>query len=99
VPPGTRHAMWNPGPGVARASWQTMPALRTEEFFETAWGLAADGKTNDQGMPGILQSAVLLNEFRDEFRLVKPPDGVQRIVFGLLAPIGRALGRKARPGR
>ena len=91
--------MWNPGPDVARASWQTMPALRTEEFFEVTWGLAAAGKTNDKGVPGILQSAVLLNEFRDEFRVVKPPAGVQRVVFGLLAPIGRALGRKARPAR
>ena len=44
VPAGTPHAMWNPGPGEARALWRTSPALETEPFFETMWKLAADGK-------------------------------------------------------
>jgi quercetin dioxygenase-like cupin family protein len=89
VPAGAPHAMWNAGADQARALWQTRPALRTETFFETVWEL--DSK------PGLLQGAVLMNEYADEFRLVKPPWPVQRVLFGVLAPIGRALGRQAQP--
>jgi quercetin dioxygenase-like cupin family protein len=96
LPAGTVHAMWNAGQEEARAVWQTRPALKTEAFFETAWGLARDGQVNERGMPGLLQSAVLMNEYADEFRLAKPPYGVQRALFGVLAPLGRALGRPAR---
>src|SRR3954467_13575474 len=32
LPAGTVHSMWNAGPGPARASWVTRPALRTEQF-------------------------------------------------------------------
>ena len=59
---------------------------------ESSW----TGRVNDRGMPGLLQVAVLMNEYADEFRLAKPPWPVQRGLFGLLAPIGRALGRPAR---
>ena len=49
VPAGTPHSMWNPGPGPARAVWQTRPALRTEGFFELVWGLAAGGEDERRG--------------------------------------------------
>jgi quercetin dioxygenase-like cupin family protein len=62
VPAGTVHAMWNEGPGPARAAWVTRPALRTEQFFERAWGLAAG--TVDERL-----GATLLDDFSDEFRL------------------------------
>ena len=42
--------MWNPGPGRARAVWQTRPALKTEAFFEMVWGLAR-ASANDEEMP------------------------------------------------
>ena len=44
--------MWNPGPGRARAVWQTRPALRTEAFFEMVWGLAQKANANDADSPG-----------------------------------------------
>src|SRR3954468_13474586 len=62
VPAGTVHSMWNEGPGTARAAWVTHPALRTEQFFERAWGLAAG--TVDERL-----GATLLEDFSDEFRL------------------------------
>ena len=49
VPAGTPHAMWNPGPGRARAVWQTRPALKTEAFFEMVWGLAQKANANGDG--------------------------------------------------
>jgi quercetin dioxygenase-like cupin family protein len=94
VPPGVPHEMWTEEAGT-RMSWQTRPAMKTEEFFETVWGLAEDGKTNEKGVPNLLQVAVIAHERADEYRLVKPPWPVQRALFAVLAPIGRLLGYRA----
>lgn len=96
VPAGARHSMWNDSDGETRARWATRPALETEAFFEAFWGLAQDGKVTKAGLPDPLQAAVLLREFKDEFRLVKPPGLVQDLVFPVLAAAGRALGRPRR---
>jgi quercetin dioxygenase-like cupin family protein len=71
VPAGTPHAMWNPGPGRARAVWQTRPALRTEAFFEMLWGLA-QASAGGEEMPDPDRAAAMLSEFADEFRLGRP---------------------------
>jgi mannose-6-phosphate isomerase-like protein (cupin superfamily) len=92
---GVPHAMWNEGPDTVRSRWQTRPALRTEEFFETTFRLAREGKTNENGMPGPLQLAVIASEYRDEFRTTSLPQAVQGIALAVLAPIGRLLGRRA----
>ncbi len=93
VPLGTRHQMTNASTEVgARMLWRVTPALRTETLFETIFGLARDGKTNEHGVPGPLQGALLLREYRDEFRLASPPAFVQGPLFALLAPLARALG-------
>ena len=90
--------MWAEEAG-ARVNWQTRPAMKMEEFFETIWGLAKDGKTNEGGVPNLLQVAVIAREHADEYRLVRPPWPVQRALFAVLAPAGRLLGYMARyPG-
>lgn len=95
---GARHQMWAEEAGV-RANWQTRPALKSEAFFETMFGLAAQGKTNEKGAPNLLQAAVIARAYSDEFRLARPPWPVQRLLFALLAPVGRLLGYQAdRPG-
>jgi len=71
VPPGTPHAMWNAGPASARALWQTRPALRTEGFFELAWGLAQAAHAGREGPSGD-EVAGMLREYSDEFRLGRP---------------------------
>ncbi len=95
VAPGVPHEMWAAEAG-ARVNWQTRPALKTEAFFETVWGLAKDGKVNDKGVPNLLRVALIAREYDDEFRLASPPWPVQRILFGLLAPVGRLLGYHVR---
>ncbi len=87
------HTMWNEGPGQARTLWQTRPALRTEDFFETLFGIARDGSATSQ-KPGLLRTAVFAKEFRNEFRATSPPAALQAIAVGVLAPIGRLMGRK-----
>ena len=91
---GVPHTMWNPGPGRARTRWQTRPALRTEDFFETTFRLTRESASSNKGM-GRLQVAVLAGTYRDEFRPTSPPQPVQAVVLAVLAPIGRLLGRKA----
>jgi hypothetical protein len=58
-------------------------------------GIAADGKLNKKGMPPILQVALMAKKFSAEFRLVKPPYVVQKILFGMLSPFARILGYRA----
>lgn len=96
VSPGTPHEMWSEEGGEARVLWQTRPALKTEAFFETIWGLARDGKTNEKGIPNPLQASVIAREYDREFRLARPPFAVQRALFGMLASIGRLLGYEGR---
>ena len=99
VPAGTVHSIWNGRDGEARLLWQVRPARKTEAFFETLWGLARDGKLNEKGVPNALQAAAMMREFDGEVRLAKPPRPVQRVVFGLLAPIARLRGYRGRyPG-
>ncbi len=92
IPAGTVHEMSNAGQDEARFLWQTRPALKTEAFCETLWGLARDGKTNKNGVPNLLQVAVIAQEYEHEFCLAQPPLIVQKVVFGILAPLGRLLG-------
>jgi quercetin dioxygenase-like cupin family protein len=99
VPPGISHEMWTEEAGT-RMNWQTRPAMKTEAFFESVWGLARVGKTNEKGIPNLLQLAVLFREYSEEFRLARPPWPAQRTLFALLAPLGRLLGYRTRyPGR
>jgi len=95
VPMNTPHWMYNAGDTEGKLIWQVRPALKTQAFFETMWGLDADGKTNDQGVPNLLQLAVIMQAFADEFRATNPPYWLQQILFAVLAPIGRMMGYQA----
>jgi quercetin dioxygenase-like cupin family protein len=99
VPPGTPHTLWNESPEEAHALVEYRPALRMETLFQTLFGLGRDGKTDQEGSPTLLQGAVMLKEFEDEYRLARPPLPVQKVVLAVLAPIGRLLGYRARYAR
>ena len=92
VPVGTPHTWWNDGSEDAHVLVQFSPALRTEMFFETFFGLAEDGKTNARGLPNPLNMAVILREYREEIRLAQPSAALQTVLFAPLAVLGRALG-------
>ena len=97
VPLGVPHNFWVVGDEWGEIRFEFRPALRTAEVFETLWGLIRDGKVDRKtGRPNLLQGAVLLSEYRDEYALVHPPRPVQTVVFGILAPVGRLLGYRAR---
>lgn len=96
VPAGVPHRWWNEGTVEEIVRVELRPALDTQTFFETLFGLARDGKTNEEGIPGLLQIAVTYRELGDSCpMLTKPPAFIQRILVALLAPIGRSAGRRA----
>ena len=95
-PRGTPHSFRNPEQVPARVVVEFRPAGGFEAFMETVYALARDGKTNAQGRPNLLQSAVIGRAHLDDFALASPPVWAQRVFFALLAPIGRLFGYRAR---
>jgi quercetin dioxygenase-like cupin family protein len=93
--PNTVHSMWNPFDSPARVHWTVQPALGTEYFFETGMGLAKDGKVNKKGMPNLLQTVLLLDRFKREFRLGKPSYSLQKVLLKSLSPVAKLAGYKA----
>ena len=96
VLPETPHTVWNDGPDTMHAVVELRPALDVEAFFETVYGLARDGKTDERGLPGPLQLAVIAHAFRDEIYFAALPRRLQRAVAAALAPVGRRVGYRAR---
>ena len=88
------HAMWNPTDSRSMINWKVMPAMNTEHLLETVAGLAADGKINEKGMPGILQVALIFKKFSSVFRLARMPYLAQTLLFAVLAPFSSLKGLK-----
>jgi quercetin dioxygenase-like cupin family protein len=98
VPAGTPHVWSNGGDDELHVVLRFTPALNAEGFFESYFGLAAEGKTNSKGMvTNPLQLAVLMEEFSSFIVVTKPPRWVQRLLVATLAPIARRLGYRVQP--
>ncbi len=95
VEPGTAHRFWGASETPARFRCEVRPALQFEALLATMYSLAADGKTNNKGMPNPLRLAVIAQHHFDDVRLPFPPVWMQRLglVFG--APLGRLVGYSA----
>lgn len=87
------------GSEKARILWQIRPALDTETFFETVYGLAADGKMKSTRLPNLFQLAVIFRAFNKEIQLMKAQRMAQKFAMAILAFIGRILGYRARYDR
>ena len=96
VPAGTPHVWWNPSQQESATIVQFRPALDTETFFETYFGLAADGKVGRSGLPNPLRMAVLARAYRRETQLPPPAQWVLGPLAMLMAPLARALGYRER---
>jgi mannose-6-phosphate isomerase-like protein (cupin superfamily) len=93
VPPGSWHRWWNSGKGEVRTRVRVDPALHFQDAIMVLWGLCADGHTSSNGMPSPLFGALVATRYKDEVRLRKPPEVVQRILLPPLAMLARWLGR------
>ena len=65
------------------------------EALVTLFGLARDGKVNKDGLPNLLQLAVLVRSMMPHAYLDGMPIPAQEVVFGSLAAVGRLLGYRA----
>jgi mannose-6-phosphate isomerase-like protein (cupin superfamily) len=94
VPAGTLHDWWQIGEETAQVVVEVDPGDRFVEMVGTIFGLARDGKVDRRGLPHPLQLAVTARAYRDVMVIASPPAWVQSLAFGVLAPLGRAVGRK-----
>jgi quercetin dioxygenase-like cupin family protein len=86
------HDWWNVAEGGSVIRAEVTPGDRFAELIRTLYGLAIDGKVNAKGMPRLLQLVAIAVEFRDTIVFKRPPVPVQRLVFGMLAPLAHARG-------
>jgi mannose-6-phosphate isomerase-like protein (cupin superfamily) len=93
VPAGQRHDFANVGDDDALVRVEVRPALKMEQLFETAVGLAEQGRTMLGGIPRPLNLAVFTEEFEDEVQGAFPPRWLQRIVLAPLAGLARRRGQ------
>ena len=99
VPAGAAHAWWNSGDEEGVAIVEFRPGWKTEEFFESFFGLAQDGKVNpNTGLPNLLWLASTFRVYHDFGYIARAPLFVQRAIFGPLGLVARLLGyRMPRP--
>jgi mannose-6-phosphate isomerase-like protein (cupin superfamily) len=95
IEPGSWHDWWNAGEVDARVRVEVTPGERFLHMIETFFGLARLGHTDGNGMPSLLQGALIAREFSDVIVFRSPPLVVQRTIFGVLAPIARWRGYRA----
>ncbi len=95
IPANTVHSMWNHSDQQSRVNWKVRPALDTEYLLETGMGLAADGKVNENGLPSVLQTALLMFRYKQVYRLAKIPYVIQLILFGILSPFAKLVGYRS----
>ena len=96
VEPGQAHKFENHGPEGAVMRVRVTPALEMERLFETAVGLARDGRVTKKGMPKPLDLALFVSEFKNEVRGPGSPGWLQRASLAPLAFIARRRGRAER---
>ncbi|WP_303311926.1 cupin domain-containing protein [Hymenobacter sp. BT730] len=95
--PGQPHTFWNAADLPTVVRWTATPALRSEEFLTAIFQLAQDGQVSAAGNPSLLQSALLMQEFREELQLSAPMYGLWGTLFALLRPIARITGLQKVP--
>jgi mannose-6-phosphate isomerase-like protein (cupin superfamily) len=92
IPQGVAHQVWNRSDEPARVTWETRPALRTEDWFR---GVDAAVREAGDKTPSPLAFATLLSEYRDCFRLAVGPDLLVGPVIKGLGAVGRLRGHRA----
>jgi mannose-6-phosphate isomerase-like protein (cupin superfamily) len=92
IPAGTWHDWWQSGDGETIVRVTVTPGDRFEQLIANVWGLSCDGRTNEKGMPGLLQLVAIGDEFSDLIVFRRPPRAIQRATAALLLPLARRRG-------
>lgn len=93
IQPDTPHTFWNAGEGELRFITDVRPPGELQTYWETIFGLAQDGKVNSNGLPNLLQLAVVAPLADSYFPGVPVP--VTKGGTAVLGFIGRLAGYKA----
>jgi hypothetical protein len=94
IQPGTPHTFWNAGDGELRFITDVQPPGDLQTYWETVFGLAGDGKVGKNGLPNLLQLAVVA-PLADSYDPTIPLP-VMKFMIGMLGGIGRLAGYKAK---
>lgn len=94
IPPGTPHTFWNAGSSELCFITEVRPPGDLQTYWETVFGLAQDGKVNANGLPNLLQLAVVA-PMADSYD-PRVPVALTKVLVAVLGAIGRLLGYKAR---
>ncbi len=94
IPPGTPHTFWNASVDELRFITEVRPPGDLQTYWETVFGLAQDGKVQANGLPNLLQLAVVA-PLADSYD-PRTPVAVTKGLVTVLGGIGRLLGYKAR---
>jgi len=94
--PGVPHKIRNAGSDDLHITVEMRPALRFAQFLETTAALT-HGKGGAGRTFNLFEGALLMCEFGDEIRPARPSLLVQRVVFPILAIVGRVLGYRLAP--
>ncbi|WP_420627341.1 cupin domain-containing protein [Candidatus Leptofilum sp.] len=92
IPSGTPHTFWNAGDGALRFITDVRPPGQLQTYWETIFGLAEQGKVGRNGLPNLLQLAVIA-PLADSY----PPNipiPITQLIIKLVGGIGRLLGYK-----
>lgn len=92
LPAGVSHTHQNATGVETRVLWEVRPPLAADALLRALATLAQNGKTDAEGTPNLLALAVFLDANPDLVYLASPPVAVQKLLFKLLAPIGRRRG-------
>lgn len=95
----TPHRHWNPSAKPVRVAHEHHPALDSASHARVMWALAQDGRTNEKGVPNILQFAVINRAYPGIAYSTAVPIPIQKAMFAILAPIGRVAGYQAEYSR
>jgi mannose-6-phosphate isomerase-like protein (cupin superfamily) len=96
IRPRTAHSFRNADDAPAKVRVRFEPAGRFEDFMETIYALASEGKTNARSRPKLLQGALIGRRHIDDIALARPPVFLQRLLYAVLAPLARARGYRDR---
>jgi quercetin dioxygenase-like cupin family protein len=87
--PGVAHRFWNAGDDELVCTGFARPPDNLEYFLTEIYAsMARSGGKR----PGAFDAAYLSRRYRDEFQMLEVPGPVQKIVFPVVAAVGRVLG-------
>ncbi len=90
IPPRTPHTFWNAGQDELRFITDVRPPGRLQTYWETVFSLAEDGRVGENGLPNLLQLAVLA-PLADSYDPGIPLP-LMKVLIAVLGGVGRLLG-------